>query len=84
MALVALFPSSGMVAARWGGLASVSVVWLVLLYRRDALSLLMQAGQGISGGRYPSQKDLAEQGKPTTPGLVLGALAYLWLAAGGG
>ena len=84
MALVALFPSSGMVAALWGGLASVSVVWLVLLYRRDALSLLMQAGQGISGGRYPSQKDLAEQGKPTTPGLVLGALAYLWLAAGGG
>jgi Flp pilus assembly protein protease CpaA len=81
MALVALFPSSGMVAALWGGLASVSVAWLVLLYRRDAFGLLLQAGQGISGGRYPSQEDLAKHGKPTTPGLVLGALAYLWLIA---
>ena len=81
MALVALFPSSGMVATLWAGLASVSVAWLVLLYRRNALNLLMQAGQGISGGRYPSQEDLAKHGKPTTPGLVLGALAYLWLIA---
>jgi Flp pilus assembly protein protease CpaA len=79
MALVALFPSSGMVAALWGGLASVSVAWLVLLYRRDGLGLLLQAGQGISGGRYPSREDLAKHGKPTTPGLALGALAYLWL-----
>jgi Flp pilus assembly protein protease CpaA len=81
MALVAFFPTSEMVAALWGGLASVSVAWLVLLYRRNALNLLMQAGQGISGGRYPSRGDLAEQGQPTTPGLVLGTLAYLWLIA---
>ena len=82
MALVALFPDTAMVAALWGGLALVSLAWLVVLYRRCAWSLLAQAGQSISGGRYPSQEDLAEQGKPSTPGLVLGALTYLWLIAG--
>jgi Flp pilus assembly protein protease CpaA len=71
-----------LVAALWGGLALVSVAWLVMLYRRSAWSLLGRAGQSISGGRYPSQEDLAEQGKPSTPGLVLGALAYLWVIAG--
>ena len=78
MALVAFFPHPGMVVALWGGLALASIAWLVALYRRDALGLLVQAGQGMSGGRYPSREDLKEQGRPTTPGLVLGALAYLW------
>jgi Flp pilus assembly protein protease CpaA len=84
MALVALFPYTALVAALWGGLALVSVTWLVVLYRRCAWSLLGRAAQSISGGQYPSQEDLAERGKPTTPGLVLGALAYLWLIVGGG
>jgi len=78
MALVTFFPDPGMVVALWGGLALASIAWLVALYRRDALGLLVQAGQGMSGGRYPSREDLKEQGRPTTPGLVLGALAYLW------
>jgi Flp pilus assembly protein protease CpaA len=82
MALVALFPDTALVAALWGGLALVSVAWLLVLYRRSAWSLLAQAGQSISGGRYPSREDLAEQGKPSTPGLVLGVLVYLWVIAG--
>jgi Flp pilus assembly protein protease CpaA len=82
MALVALFPDTALVAALWGGLALVSLAWLLVLYRRSAWSLLAQAGQSISGGRYPSREDLAEQGKPSTPGLVLGALTYLWLIVG--
>jgi Flp pilus assembly protein protease CpaA len=82
MALVALFPETALVAALWGGLALVSIAWLLVLYRRSAWSLLAQAGQSISGGRYPSQEELAEQGKPSTPGLVLGALTYLWVIVG--
>ena len=79
MALRAFFPHPGMVAALWGGLALVGIVWLVVLHRHSALGLLMQAGEGITGGRYPSLEDLARQGRPTTPGLVAGALVYLWL-----
>jgi Flp pilus assembly protein protease CpaA len=82
MALVALFPDTALVAALWGGLALVSLAWLLVLYRRSAWSLLAQAGQSISGGCYPSRDALAEQGKPSTPGLVLGALTYLWVIAG--
>ena len=78
MALVALFPHPGMVAALWGGVLLVSLAWLVVIHRRHAWIPLLQAGRGISGGRYPSREDLKEQGRPTTPGLVLGALAYLW------
>ena len=78
MALVALFPHPGMVAALWGGVLLVSLAWLVVIHRRHAWVPLLQAGQGMSGGRYPSREDLKEQGRPTTPGLVLGALVYLW------
>ena len=54
----------------------------ILRMSSELLMMLAQAGQSISGGRYPSQEDLTEQGKPTTPGLVLGALTYLWLVVG--
>ena len=79
MALVALFPDGRMVAALWGGLALVSTAWLLVQYRRHALVPLAQAGQGLLAGRYPSQEALSSQGRPTTPGLALGALVYLWL-----
>ena len=79
MALAAFFPDSRMIAALWGGFLLVSVVWLLILYRRNAPVLLVQAGQGILGGRYPSREDLQKEGRPTTPGLALGALVYLWL-----
>jgi len=81
MALVAFFPDPGMVAALWGGLALAGVVWLIVLYRRNAVVPLVQAGQGILSGRYPSRGELERHGRPTTPGLVLGALVYLWLMA---
>jgi Flp pilus assembly protein protease CpaA len=79
MALAAFFPDSRMIAALWGGFLLVSVVWLLILYRRNAPVLLVQAGQGILGGQYPSREDLQKEGRPTTPGLALGALVYLWL-----
>jgi Flp pilus assembly protein protease CpaA len=78
MALVAFFPYPEMVAALWGGLALVSIIWLLVQYRRNALIPLVQAGQGMLGGQYPSRENLKKQGRPTTPGLVLGALVYMW------
>ena len=79
MALASFFPDSRMIAALWGGFLLVSVVWLLILYRRNAPVLLVQAGQSILGGRYPPREDLQKEGRPTTPGLALGALVYLWL-----
>jgi Flp pilus assembly protein protease CpaA len=81
MALVAFFPAVGMAASLWGGTFVVSVVWLVVMYRRHAWLPLLQSGRGISSGRFPSQDELKEQGRPTTPGLALGALVYLWIIA---
>jgi len=81
MALVAFLPEWGMVAALWGGLALAGVVWLLVLYRRNAVVPLVQAGQGILGDHYPSREELEYHGRPTTPGLALGALVYLWLVA---
>ncbi len=81
MALVALFPQPGMVAALWGGFALVGVVWLLVLYRHSAPVPLVQAGQDILSSHYPSREELEEHGRPTTPGLALGALVYLWLMA---
>jgi len=81
MALVAFFPRPTMVAALWGGLLFVGAIWLLVQHRRNALAPLLQAGQDLADGRYPSQEDLEEQGRPMTLGLVLGALAHLWLVS---
>jgi Flp pilus assembly protein protease CpaA len=78
MAVVALFPDVALVAALWGGFLVVGAVWLVVTYRRHAWLGLLQAGRGVQAGRFPSLEELKEQGRPTTPGLALGALVYLW------
>jgi hypothetical protein len=79
MALVALFPDLALVAALWGGFLVAGLVWLLVVYRRLAWLPLLQAGRNLSGARFPSLEELKEQGRPTTPGLALGALVYLWL-----
>jgi len=78
MALVALFPDVALVAALWGGFLVAGVVWLVVMYRRHAWLPLVQAGRSAQAGKFPSLEELKEQGRPTTPGLALGALVYLW------
>jgi hypothetical protein len=78
MALVALFPDLVLVAALWGGFLIAGVIWLMVIYRRFAWLPLVQAGRNLSGARFPSLEELKEQGRPTTPGLALGALVYLW------
>ena len=78
MALVVLFPDVTLVAALWGGFLVVGVVWLVVMYRRHAWIGLVQASRGVQAGKFPSQEELKEQGRPTTPGLALGALVYVW------
>lgn len=78
MAMVALFPDLALVAALWGGFLVAGFVWLAVIYRRHAWLPLVQAGQNLSGARFPTLEELKEQGRPTTPGLALGALAYLW------
>jgi Flp pilus assembly protein protease CpaA len=79
MALLALFPDLALVAALWGGFLVAGVAWLVVVYRRLAWLPLVQAGRSLSGAHFPSLEELKEQGRPTTPGLALGALIYLWL-----
>lgn len=78
MALVALFPDVTLVAALWGGFLVAGVVWLVVMYRRHAWLGLVQAGRGVQAGKFPSLEELKEQGRPTTPGLALGTLVYVW------
>ena len=78
MTLVALFPDLALVAALWGGFFVVGIIWLLVMYRLHAWLPLVQAGQSAQAGKFPSPEELKEQGRPTTPGLALGALVYLW------
>jgi Flp pilus assembly protein protease CpaA len=78
MTLVAAFPQQKMVAALWGGLLVAGILWLVIVYRHHSLIPLLRAARGLSSGRYPTREELKEQGRPTTPGLALGAFVYLW------
>lgn len=78
MALVAFYPRLDMVAALSGGLMLVGVGWLIWLYRSGALDQLILAGKNVSHGQFPSREELEEQGRLMTPGLVLGALVFLW------
>lgn len=78
MALVALFPDLALVAALWGGFLVAGLAWLLVAYRHLAWLPLLQAGRNLSDARFPSLDELKEQGRPTTPGLALGALVYLW------
>ncbi len=79
MALVALFPRPELVAALSGGLLSVSVAWLILTRRQGALASLLEVKGKMLCGQFPSRDELEEHGRPTTPGLTLGALVFLWL-----
>jgi Flp pilus assembly protein protease CpaA len=79
MAMVALFPRPALVAALSGGLLLVSLTWLVLVRRDGALASLLEAKGRMLRGRFPSRQELEESGRPTTPGLALGGLIYMWL-----
>ncbi len=79
MGLVALFPRAELVAALSGGLLSVSIAWLFVTHRGGALVSLIEARERMCRGQFPSRDELEEQGLPTTPGLALGALVFLWL-----
>jgi Flp pilus assembly protein protease CpaA len=81
-ALVVLFPEMGMVAALSAGLLVVGLLWLMVLRPGEALSRLQETWRAMQRGEHPSREELREQGRPTTPGLALGALAYIWVLMG--
>jgi Flp pilus assembly protein protease CpaA len=79
MALVALFPRPELVAALSGGLLLASLAWLILVRRQGALVSLLETGHKLMRGRFPSRDELEAHGRPTTPGLALGGIVFLWL-----
>lgn len=80
--LLLLFPEMNAAWALTGGLLVVSLFWMLVLHRGQTLGRLREARTAMQRGEVPTREQLKSEGRPTTPGLVLGALAYIWLLLG--
>jgi Flp pilus assembly protein protease CpaA len=78
-AMIALFPNATMALALGLGLFVWLLVWVLVIHRGRTLAALEGAGLRLKLGAFPEKEKLAAEGRATAPGLVLGALAYVWL-----
>lgn len=77
MTLLALYPDARMAWALWIGWLLVALAWYVRLYGRYGPLLAEQGVKGVLQRPLPDRKELEQRGRPTIPGLALGAIAYL-------
>jgi len=79
--MVALFPNAVMALMLGLGLFVWAGVWVVVTERERTLAAIQEAGLRLKLGAFPTKEKLAAEGRPSAAGLVVGALAYVWLLA---